>query len=99
MDDTLEMLGISKEYQRLYDWTIRKIIGSIALICFMNIFDSIWINYDDDYSNVSRLFAPFVGNYCLNINIFNDLIGEIILESVYLYYIFCKINYVLHNNV
>lgn len=100
MDETLEMLGTPKEYQRLYDWTIRITIGWITLICFMNILDSIWLNYNYMYFNVARIFAPFVGNYFLNVSTFSDLIWGIILGSVYYYvyyYILLEIIYCAYN--
>ncbi|XP_011646875.1 uncharacterized protein LOC105433313 [Pogonomyrmex barbatus] len=77
VDDTLEILGMPKEYQRLHNWIIRTIIGWILLSLLLNMFDSFWLNYE--YFSITRIFVPFVGNHLLHVNTLNGLIWGTIL--------------------
>ncbi|XP_071632448.1 uncharacterized protein [Temnothorax longispinosus] len=77
VDDTLELLGSSKKYQRLRKWIILMISGWIALSLFMNIVDSIWLNYD--HFSISRICVPFLGNYLLHVNTLSALTWGTIL--------------------
>ncbi|XP_072754250.1 uncharacterized protein [Anoplolepis gracilipes] len=80
VDDTLEILGMSKAYRRLYNWVIRTIMGWIVLIFFINISDSIWLNYE--YFSIIRIFVPFIINHLDHVNIFIALIWGILLRYI-----------------
>ncbi|XP_029159848.1 uncharacterized protein LOC114931878 [Nylanderia fulva] len=77
VDDTLEILGISKEYRRLYNWVIGTITGWILLILFIDISDSVWLNYE--YFSIIRIFVPFIENHLNHVIKFNVLICLIML--------------------
>ncbi|CAL1676354.1 unnamed protein product [Lasius platythorax] len=93
VDDTLEVLGTSKEYRRLHKWTIRITIGWILLTLFMNTCDSLWINYE--YFSISRICVPFIGNHMFHVNALNGLIWGTILR--YISSRFHQINEHIHN--
>ncbi|KYQ46922.1 hypothetical protein ALC60_14067 [Trachymyrmex zeteki] len=62
VDDTLEALGASKEYQRLRNWIIRMIIGWIIYcFSFLLIIYSFYVYiYGVDFSNIKKICYPFV---------------------------------------
>lgn len=98
VDDTLEVLGISKEYQQLYKWTVQITIGWLLLTFIMNTCDSIWLNYK--YISISQICVPFVANHMFHVHALNGLIWGIILKLVYMY-TFIKlllINIYIYNN-
>ncbi|CAL1676351.1 unnamed protein product [Lasius platythorax] len=80
VDDTLEMLGTPKEYQRLYNWVIGVIIGWIALVFLLNASDSLWLNYE--YFSLIRICVPFVANHLVHVNTLNVLIWVTILRYI-----------------
>jgi len=89
VDDTLEMLGTSKNYQQLRKWIFIMISGWIVSSFFWNIIDSIWFNHS--YFSISRICVPFVANFLVHINTLGALTWAIILRSVSTHiYIFRK---------
>ncbi|KYQ54691.1 hypothetical protein ALC60_06433, partial [Trachymyrmex zeteki] len=88
VDDTLEALGMPKEYQRLRNWTIRIIIGWIlfifADIAYHNLFTII---YDSNYiiNLVYFIYFLFIYPYPIFIYIINALISGTILGLVHVY--------------
>lgn len=102
MDDTLEVLGTSKEYRRLYKWTLQITIGWILLTILLNICDSIWLN--TKYFSIDRIYTPFIANHMFHVNALNGLIWGIILKLVYMYFIkfllyIIHITYVYNKNI
>lgn len=85
VDDTLEVLGIPKNYQLLHKWMIGVIIGWILLACFLNTLDGVWIYYEQ--LNIITACLPFFLNYLLHVNTYNGLIWGVILGSVH---VLCK---------
>ncbi|KAL6422640.1 hypothetical protein ACFW04_010700 [Cataglyphis niger] len=78
VDNTLEVLGTSKEYQKFYKRTIRITIGWILLTFFMNICDNLWINYE--HFSIRNICIPFVANHMFHVNVLNGLIWGVILR-------------------
>lgn len=83
VDDTLEVLGTSKEYRRLRKWIIIMIFGWIVSSLLMNAFDSFWLNYA--YFSIIRICIPFVGNHLLHVNTLSALTWGTILRYIYIY--------------
>ncbi|XP_067207059.1 putative gustatory receptor 28b [Linepithema humile] len=92
VDDTLKMLGIAKEYRRLYNLAIRLIIGWIVLICLLTVSDNFTskCNY---FTNC--IIVPLMGKYLLYVNTFNGIIWGTILR--YIGSKFQQINKCVHN--
>ncbi|XP_011868554.1 PREDICTED: uncharacterized protein LOC105562370 [Vollenhovia emeryi] len=98
VDNTLEVLGTSKEYQRLRKWIIQLIHGWLSLALFMNSVDIFWLNYQD--FSITRVCVPFLGNHLLHVNTLGALIWGVILGSVYIHIYFIKLFlYNVHRNV
>lgn len=87
VDDTLEVLGIPKEYQRLYKMTIKVTVGWIVMACVMDMVDIMWMGYDS-YFDIVHICVPFVVNHLLHVSTLNGLIWGTILRSVF--YIFAN---------
>jgi len=89
IDDTLEILGAPKEYQRLRNWIIRIMIGFIVYIfyelAYINIY--VYFVYDIDL-DVNFYFCQitihmFLIAYPTYLIVLNTLISAIILGLVY----------------
>ncbi|KYN42732.1 hypothetical protein ALC56_02861 [Trachymyrmex septentrionalis] len=80
VDDTLEALGMPKEYQCLRNWIIRIIIGWIVLVFFDNAVCSFFLNYYYyEYFNIVCIYIPFVINYVHHVNILSALTSGAII--------------------
>ncbi|KYN39259.1 hypothetical protein ALC56_06335 [Trachymyrmex septentrionalis] len=91
VDDTLEALGMPKEYQCLRNWIIRIIIGWIVLVFFDNAVCSFFLNYYYyEYFNIVCIYIPFVINYVHHVNILSALTSGAIIGLVYLYIYFIR---------
>ena len=95
VDDTLEALGVPKEYQRLRNWIIRIIVGWIVHIfyhlAYINFIIIIVLHYDVTAFWIMML-NTFLFNYSNFIIILSALISAAILGLV-LYmciHLFCK---------
>ncbi|KAH0947039.1 Gr24 [Eciton burchellii] len=81
VNDTLEKLGITNNYAELRVQSTCLIIGWIASICLLNIFDGLW------YFECIRSFAlviclPFLINQSLHITIFCDIFQLMLLRYI-----------------
>jgi len=95
VDDTLEAVGTSKEYQRLRKWIIRIIIGWI--VCTFNEFASItYINFVHGYNtNLIETYFLFVMRFPKYVHILGTLIWGTIFGLVYIYkHLFRKLFFV-----
>jgi len=72
VDDTLEALGVSKEYQQLRNWIIRIIFGWIVFISITEVVEEI-INYTVYKVSVLNICVKFVFNIPKYVNLLNDL--------------------------
>ncbi|KYN42467.1 hypothetical protein ALC56_03098 [Trachymyrmex septentrionalis] len=84
VDDSLEALGATKEYQRLRNWIIRIIVGWIVLIFYIlacTYAGMIFIMHSDvTFWNI--MLNAFVYNYSRNVFILHALISAVILGLV-----------------
>ncbi|KYM99799.1 hypothetical protein ALC62_09417 [Cyphomyrmex costatus] len=80
VDDTLEVLGARKEYQRLNNEIIRIIIAW-TVHGFFHVFVYLSVEYYNfyDYINFIRICIAFVLNYPALVNVLNALIWEIVI--------------------
>ena len=84
VDDTLEALGVSKEYQQLRNWIIQIIFGWIVFISITEVVEEI-INYTVYKVSVLNICVKFVFNIPKYVNLLNALICGVIIRSVYMY--------------
>ncbi|KYQ51341.1 hypothetical protein ALC60_09558 [Trachymyrmex zeteki] len=88
VDDTLEALGMPKEYQRLHNWIIRMIIGWIlyifADVAYYNLF---FIFFVPNYilNSFYTTYLLFIKNYPIIVIIIYVLISGTILGLVHVY--------------
>ncbi|KYQ47741.1 hypothetical protein ALC60_13228 [Trachymyrmex zeteki] len=98
VDDTLEALGMPKEYQRLRNWIIRMIIGWILFIftdlAQYNLFRIILDSKFTISNSFYETYFTFIYHYPMFINIINVLISGIILG--YTSSRFHRVNDLLH---
>ncbi|KYQ47824.1 hypothetical protein ALC60_13140, partial [Trachymyrmex zeteki] len=100
IDETLEVLGIPKEYQRLNNWIIRIIIGWIAYICFDLAYYDIKFFLLNDILNFTfsscflLMYYIFMRCYPIYIIILSSLITATILR--YTSSRFHRVNDLLH---
>ncbi|XP_072754199.1 uncharacterized protein [Anoplolepis gracilipes] len=80
VDDTLEVLGTSKDYRKLYKWTIRTTIGWILLIFFVNTYDILSLDYK--HFSINNICIVFIANHMFHVNALNGLIWGVILRYV-----------------
>ncbi|KYQ53343.1 hypothetical protein ALC60_07535 [Trachymyrmex zeteki] len=88
VDDTLEVLGTPKEYQRLRNWIIRIIIGWLAYIFSkFACFNIIYYFFDNNYGINSTFVAYMVMlvEYSTYVIVLNILISATILGLVRVY--------------
>jgi len=91
VDDTLEALGIPKEYQRLRSWIFRIIIGLIVYTFFdlaLYFLDIFFVMIDiDEFDelefNIDYIYKTLLIQYPEFVNILNALIWGTILGLVY----------------
>ncbi|KYQ49997.1 hypothetical protein ALC60_10873 [Trachymyrmex zeteki] len=81
VDDTLEVLGVSKEYQQLRNWIIRVIIGWIVFISITEAVEEI-LNYTVYELNITIICVKFVINIPKYVNLLNALICGVIIGCV-----------------
>ncbi|KYQ50564.1 hypothetical protein ALC60_10349 [Trachymyrmex zeteki] len=81
VDDTLEALGSSKEYQRLRNWIIRMMIGWIVYGFFLLLIDYLLYVYTfrRNINNIFTICLPFVMNYSVFVNTLSVLIWGTII--------------------
>jgi len=87
IDDTLETLGTSKEYQRLRNWIIQIIIGlNVYVFCRLACVNIISFLILNNHINLTLLFIlmtiTFLKDYPSNVIILNALISAAILGLV-----------------
>lgn len=80
MDNTLELLGIPKEYCKM-----RNSVKWIFIIWFLIIgmtwfIDSFW--FIENYNDIRAMFIPIMKNYPLHINSFIDIMYMFVLRFV-----------------
>ncbi|KYN02672.1 hypothetical protein ALC62_06471 [Cyphomyrmex costatus] len=81
VDDTLEALGMPKEYQRLHNWIIRIIIAWIIFIFSDNAICSFFLSYYYYYGlfDIVCIYIPFAINYLQHVNILSALTSGAII--------------------
>jgi len=95
VDDSLEALGMPKEYQRLRNWIIRIIVGWIVHIFYQLAYENFLIifvlHYDVTFWSIT--LNTFLWSYVGNIIILSALISAAILGLVLhmCIYLFCKL--------
>jgi len=95
VDDTLEALGVPKEYQRLRNWIIRIIVGWIVYIFYeltcVNVVLIFGLQYDITFWTIT--LRTFLVNYPENVIILSALISAAILGLVLdmCIHLFCKL--------
>ncbi|KYQ60006.1 hypothetical protein ALC60_00977 [Trachymyrmex zeteki] len=89
VDDTLEALGMPKEYQRLRNWIIRMIIGWILYIFADLAYHSLYIIIFIPFSDILFFFYlmdySFITHYPVYVITINVLISGTILGLVHVY--------------
>ena len=95
VDDSLEALGMPKEYQRLRNWIIRIIVGWIVHIfyqlAYANFLIIFVLHYDVTFWNIT--LNTFLFKYSENVIIVSVLISAAILGLVLhmCIHLFCKL--------
>ncbi|XP_072767256.1 uncharacterized protein [Anoplolepis gracilipes] len=80
VDDTLEQLGTTTNYQKLRKRTVWLILGWLMISIIMNIIETLWLK--DQYNNLSAIiiiYVPCILNYCAHTNFVDDMIFITIL--------------------
>ncbi|KAL6258494.1 hypothetical protein P5V15_010451 [Pogonomyrmex californicus] len=80
VDDTLEELGMSREYYTLQNLTKWAMIILIFIICMLSIFDSIICVRM--YNNIKAILIPFITTYCVHINTLLDIMFMLLLRHI-----------------
>lgn len=81
VDNTLEKLGISKMYHKLYTYVKRVLIGWLMFINLVNIIDMMYIWWSKIEDRRS-LILPYVLNYHFHVHMFMDLLLATLLWLV-----------------
>jgi len=81
VDNTLEKLGISKTYHKLYTYVKRVLIGWLVFVNLVNIIDMMCIWWSD-IEDHRYLILPYILNYHFHVNMFMDLLLATLLWSV-----------------
>lgn len=85
MDETLEKLGTTTNYEKLNKRTVWIILGWSVTISLLNYCD--YIRWHHMYDNLISICLTLIVNYCPSINIIDDLIFASILGLVNPYFI------------
>jgi len=85
VDNTLEELEITMDYQKLSKQIIWIVLGWFAIVLLLSYSDYLrWQNMADN--PLKSIYITFILNYCSHINIINDLIFASILGLVFYTY-------------
>ena len=80
MDDTLNKLGTTTDYQKLNKRTMWIVLGWSIIVSLLNYCD--YIRWRDIHDSLTSTYATLMLNYCSDINIIDDLIFVNILRLV-----------------
>lgn len=80
-DNTLEKLGISKTYHKLYTYVKRVLIGWLVFVNLVNITDMMCIWWSE-IEDRRYLILPYILNHHFHVNIFMDLLLATLLWLV-----------------
>lgn len=79
MDDTLEQLGITTDYKKLYTRTIWFVVGWFVTIILMIYMEAVWLRHQYGLDILITIYFPFLLNFCTHMNLIDDLIVANIL--------------------
>lgn len=80
MDNTLELLGMPKEYHRMRNSTKWIFILWFLMISMTWFIDSLW--FIEKYDDIRAVVIPIIKDYPLHINNFIDIIYMFVLRYV-----------------
>ena len=102
MDDTLEKMGTITDYYKLYMKTILFILGHCIIIILLDYQEvqSFQTN-EQNMPIITAIFIPLIRNYCIFINVIDDLTVANILELVHTFkyksiYLYLPIYIIIH---